>query len=385
MPQIREATYNDYIGLKKLWIRNGLHKDEGYNYEYNNDDPEYNVWIDSFETNPVIKMGNVAWPIGWVLVNNENSIVGSFMNIPNVYSFRGKQYLGASGSGWAIDADYRNHSLLLLNKYARQDNVDLLVTTTPANKTQRVFSTIFKNKYLTIDTLYTKYFLVLDYSVFKSETYRKYFIQSIDNRILKRMFNALPYSSYSLYDRICKRGVFSGEINKHIHIVKQTEITNAFDNLWRALTDKYNDRFIAIRDAEYMRWYIKDKLTDGSASLHFIYKDSELIGYALFHYKIIKNLNVAFFTDLQLLDEKPMYLKNLLRIMRSEFKEKNIQIVEIVGFHQQKREIFNSMYPYRRKTSYPYIFYVFKNKELMNEINQVEVWDPTFLEGDATL
>jgi len=385
MPQIREATYNDYAGLKKLWIRNGLHHDEGYNYESNDDAPGYKKWIDSFDTNPVIKKGDVEWPIGWVLVDNDNNIVGSFMNIPNEYSFKGKRYLGAGGSGWAIDEDYRNHSLLLLNKFAKQRNVDLLVTTTPANKTQRVFSAIFKNKYLSIDTLYNKYFLVLDYSVFTSNTYKKYFIQSIDNRIIKRMFNALPYSSYSLYDRICKRGFFSAQSDNQVHIVKQTEITDAFDDLWRALTDTYNDRFIAIRDAEYMRWYIKDKLTDGSASLHFIYKDTELIGYALFHYKIIKNINVAIFTDLQLLDEKPRYLTNLLRMMRSEFKGKNIQIVEIVGFHQQKRKIFNSISPYRRKISYPYIYYVFKNKELLNEINQTEVWDPTLLEGDATL
>jgi hypothetical protein len=62
-PTIREASFDDYPGIIALQLRYGL------------EPREYSAWKHLCLDNPVYQLTR-AWPIGWVLENENKEVVG---------------------------------------------------------------------------------------------------------------------------------------------------------------------------------------------------------------------------------------------------------------------------------------------------------------------
>ena len=87
-----------------------------------------NLWLN----NPLWpRLGN-DWPIGWVLEDGGGRLVGSLVNIPTLYTFRGRELVCANGRGWVATPEVRGFALCLMDEYFNQPGADLFINTTVA-------------------------------------------------------------------------------------------------------------------------------------------------------------------------------------------------------------------------------------------------------------
>src|SRR5258707_3947474 len=96
---IREATFDDYPGIRTLSLQHGLVAKSYVEWEH--------LWI----ANPAYKC-TPDWPIGWVL-EVEDDIVGYIGNIPLAYEFQGRIIIAPASYGLVVDHKYRSYSLSL--------------------------------------------------------------------------------------------------------------------------------------------------------------------------------------------------------------------------------------------------------------------------------
>src|SRR5579862_161436 len=117
-PDLRQARFEDYDGIARLGLANSL-QTQPY--------PEWrSMWLD----NPAWQRLAPKWPIGWVLETSSGEIVGSFLNIPSRYKFRGQDLVCAASRAWAVASSYRGYGPWLIDEYFNQPTVDLLIMTT---------------------------------------------------------------------------------------------------------------------------------------------------------------------------------------------------------------------------------------------------------------
>jgi len=91
-------------------------------------------WVHLWQNNPVYRELR-DWPIGWVLEDPGGRVVSCRENVLALYRFAGRTHVGAFGRGWAVEANYRAYSLLLIGSQLRHPNVDVLLTTTAGART----------------------------------------------------------------------------------------------------------------------------------------------------------------------------------------------------------------------------------------------------------
>src|SRR5437879_4785262 len=120
-PQLRLALFEDYDQIAALGAANGLSTQSR------------EQWLHLWRENPAYQQ-IPGWPIGWVL-EDEERIVGALDNVPCLYRFGGRTYVGAFGRGWVVDIRYRAFAFLLQVSQRRQPNVDLLLTNTASPRT----------------------------------------------------------------------------------------------------------------------------------------------------------------------------------------------------------------------------------------------------------
>src|ERR1700704_5171374 len=93
-PLLRLALLDDYDQITALEAANGLSI------------KSREEWLHLWRENPAYRQGP-DWPIGWVLEGGDGRIVGALENVPCLYRFDGRTYVGAFGRGWAVDIRYR--------------------------------------------------------------------------------------------------------------------------------------------------------------------------------------------------------------------------------------------------------------------------------------
>jgi hypothetical protein len=116
---LRRAELSDYEQIVNLQNRNGL---DGSRARAN--------WLEFWLKNPAYKRRGGSWPIGWVLEHSDSKLVGWLGNLPSAYYFAGEELVCATASPWVVDEPYRAYSMLLLDRFTRQADVDLLVNST---------------------------------------------------------------------------------------------------------------------------------------------------------------------------------------------------------------------------------------------------------------
>src|SRR5690349_10271176 len=102
-PILREASFGDYEEIAGLQLRNGLSA------------RSRSHWMSLWTDNPVFQE-SAPFPVGWVLESPERRIVGYLGNLPLAYRFHGRRLRASTPHSWAVDSDYRRHSIWLLDR-----------------------------------------------------------------------------------------------------------------------------------------------------------------------------------------------------------------------------------------------------------------------------
>ena len=117
-PQLRAARFEDYTAISRLGVALSL-----------NSQP-LRDWLSMWVDNPVWPRLGKNWPIGWVLESTAGDIIGSVLNVPSLYTFRGESLVCGNGRAWATAPEYRGYALWLMDEYFNQPQADLFINTT---------------------------------------------------------------------------------------------------------------------------------------------------------------------------------------------------------------------------------------------------------------
>ena len=115
--RFREAKFDDYGQIAELQARYGMETET------------CEAWIHLWADNPACQ-GFPDWPIGWLLENEENRVVGYIGNLPRRYQLGSRNVIVTSTRGLVVDERYRSYSVPLLSLFFNQKQVDLFLDTT---------------------------------------------------------------------------------------------------------------------------------------------------------------------------------------------------------------------------------------------------------------
>jgi hypothetical protein len=95
-PVLRPASFDDYDEIAALEEANGLSS------------KPREQWLHLWQNNPAYQQ-RPGWPIGWVLEDENGRIVGSLQNVPCLYRFDGRTWVGLAADGPWMSGIGRSH------------------------------------------------------------------------------------------------------------------------------------------------------------------------------------------------------------------------------------------------------------------------------------
>ena len=361
---LREAKYEDFTEIMDLESRYGLQA------------KEYAEWLHLWKENPVIK-DDKSFQIGWVLENTDGKIVGYLGSIPLAYEFSGRKLVAVATTSFVVDKDYRNSSLLLMNAFFKQKNVDLFLNTTANYEGEKVFLA-FKAKRMPSPSLDTAFFWITNYRGFVAGLFRK---------------NKMPLGSLAKYplslgmwvlDKLAGRNQsFTPRLNIKIY----EKFDERFNVFWGKLRNKYPGMILSIRDQNHLDWHFKYALNQKKIWIFAVEQDSDIASYAIFLRQDNPDigLNRIRLVDFQTLNDDARDLTDMIYFAVKKCKAEGIHLLETIGFNEDKRLFLKKSSAYKRKwPSWPFL-YKAGEAGLSRELNDPSVWDPSFYDGDGSI
>jgi hypothetical protein len=362
---IRVARLDDYDAIAKLELQ--------YLRENKTCAEWKHLWID----NPVYKE-HPDWPIGWVIENEHKRIVGYIGNVPLSYEFEGRPLLAATGRAMVVDLQYRGYSLALLDRFFKQEHVNLFVETTvneEATKAHQVFHALP----VPAGEWNQSIFWI---------TNHQGFAESFLSRKGWRLSKLLSYplsAGLQLRNTLSDRAV---RVRRNgVEIVACSTFDDRFDRFWQQLRRERTHTLLATRSREVLDWHFGTALAHNRAWALTIGNASEMIAYAIFYRqdnteKGLKRMKLA---DFQSLDEHTDLLTPILFRALQECGKQGVHVLEMTGLTAEKQRITDQLKPYKRELSSWRYFYKTTDKQLAVRLQNPQVWDPCCFDGDASL
>lgn len=375
---IREAKFSDFGAIKQVCNRNNV-KHSGSSSCIDNpgsEEDEYDRFTRVWKQNPNWSEFRKV-PIGWVMENASGKIVGTLSNVHSVYELNGVRLKAGIASSWAVDPDYRGESLALISKFLFQKHVDLVINSTANLEAEKIFRA-FKAQPVPVDNYDEVLFWIIDYPKFISQF------------LAIRAGIKVPLIQYPIglflqfIDRLCSRNI-SKFMPAEVEEVNPDD--KRIEQFWRKLRVE-RDKFLAVRDSKTLHWHFKDSLERDLATI-LVLPDSNngISGYLILKRRDAADQSFSRYqiVDLQVLSNNRDDIFSLLAGAMSHCKMKEVNILEIVGFSQVKKEFFQSLSPYKRKFEcFPFL-YKAQNLELKRTLSSSTLWDPCLYDGDASL
>jgi hypothetical protein len=66
-------------------------------------------------------------------------------------------------------------------------------------------------------------------------------------------------------------------------------------------------------------------------------------------------------------------------------RNEGIDMLETIGFRADKSNIITRSAPYKRKFSFWLYYYKTRDRSLGEKLSDLDVWDPSLFDGDASL
>ena len=359
--QLRIATYFDYNQIKKIHEKNNIKILEEHE------------WVNFWKQNPLIKEAENEYPIGWVLVEN-NNIVGYLGNIVKEFLYQKKIIILACSHGWVVENKYKLESLSLIDVFFSQKNIDVFITTTPNKTAEKIFLR-YGAKKIPLKKYNENLFQILNIDKFVDSLiiYKK--IPS--NKILK--YFTVNFLKIIFYNKLNYWKDFIPKSKLTVH--ENCDIS--FDVFW----SKYkslNMKFVQHKSSSWLNWYI-NYLKD--SFLLTISENNQIKGYALCctrnnnHYGL-KRVSIIDIVTIE--NNREIYL-SLVHGCIKESQKRGYHIIDMIGTNNTKKKMFSNFKTFKRNISNFLYYYYSNDPELMKTLHDDKVWDPTLLDGDSFL
>ena len=362
-PQLREARFEDHAQIHAL---------ESAHME---DSQSADDWGGLWLHNPLGPRLENTWPIGWVLEDAERRVVGSMVNVPTLYRFRGRELLCANGRAWVVAPEYRGFALWLMDEYFNQPGADLFINTTVAPVAVPALSTY--SAPIPLGDWETIAYWVTGYRGFARKALEKL-------RVPLPGALAIPTSAALwLKDALSARRLPA--VPSSIRIEQADGLDSRFDLFWEELVQQHPEKLLALRDSRTLSWHFRIPLQRGRLWIFTASRQGRLRAYCVLKRQDLRQgMRRMRLVDYQTLEGDGDLLPGLLRSALERCAAEDFYVLEHHGCGLPKMAGFDRVAPYRRKLPNWPCFYHAVDPALAADLRRPEVWDPSAYDGDAS-
>lgn len=364
-PVLRPASFDDYEQIAAVEEGNGLSS------------KSREEWLHLWQNNPAYQQ-LPDWPIGWVLEDGEGSIVGSLLNIPCLYRFDGRTYVGGFGRGWAVDVRYRAYSLLLIVRQLQQPNVDLRLTSTASPKTSALLAKQGWSR-VPVGEWDRSVLWVTSYS----QTVRRYLAAKTPG-LVSALAGSLLYVPLLVKDMISAR---PRRIKTGSELSWGTGFDGRFDQFWAELEKQNSHVLLATRDRQTLRWHFKYALEQERIWILTACDGPRLLAYAILERRDAQALDLTrmLLVDFQTVVSDQNLAAAMISFVLERCRREGIQVLENIGCWLEKEQPRVPRAPHRREMGNWTYLYQAANPGLANALKRADTWRPTQYDADASL
>jgi hypothetical protein len=372
-PQLREASFEDHDQIVLLESQYGLQS------------KSYEEWKHLWTGNPAYIQLGKRWPIGWVLEDENRRIVGYLGNIPLWCEFQARQLLAAATYAWVVDSLYRSYSLLLLDCYFSQENVDLYLSTTVNSQSSQAFQA-FNSTRVPVGAWNQSVFWITHYRGFAAS-----WIRATSTNGKLRKLSPAAFLSYPASAGLFLMDSWTGRVVHGDRGASKVEFATGFDHrfdvFWEELRRRKSDRLLSVRSPEVLEWHFRYALGRDGVWILTVSQGADLAAYSIF----CRQDNPRFglkrmrFVDFQALDLSAAWLRPMFIRALQRCKEERIHMLEGIGIGLPQREIFPDLVPHQRTLPSWLYFYKARDPRIDRSLTDPQVWDPTGFDGDSSL
>lgn len=326
------------------------------------------MWLE----NPAWPRLGKNWPIGWVLESPAGDIVGSVLNIPSLYMFRGESLVCGNGRAWATTPEYRGYALWLMDEYFNQPRADLFINTTvgptAAHIIDRLSTRIPLGDWATGSTW------VINYAGFVKERLRARRVPFAD-------FVAYPASGVLRL----KHAIFNKPLPRSQRAVEieAVDLFDArFDDFWDEIVRQNPETLLADRSCNALSWHFNIPRRRGRLRIFTASRNRQLRAYCILTCSV--DGRQANFIDYQSIDSEIDMLPALLRAALRRCDHDGVELLRNVGRGVPKMRVMDECATYRNTFSNWRFYYRAADPGLHSELRVPQCWDPSVYNGDAS-
>jgi hypothetical protein len=363
---IRTASFEDHAQVAQLQSRYRLASETCEEWKH--------LWLN----NPIYQRLAKRWPLGWVLEDSNRKIVGYIGNIPLSYEFEGEELLAAAGRAWVVDSQYRSYSLLLMDYFLAQSNVDLYINTSLGPQAFEGF----------------QLFEPLPVPVGDWDRSRFWITNPVGFLASSVAAKGIPFAKFLSYplsvplfirDRFTRRPFEKN--GRQIDVQCCSGFDERFDTFWEDLKRSRSHVLLATRTREILDWHFKYKLLRNKVWIFCVADGPRLVAYSIFYRKDIAKFGLrrVRFADFQTLLNDNSLLLPMLSCALDRCRCSGIHVLEIMGLCPEKTQVVARLAPYQRKLPFWLSFYKTNNPRLAESLKDPKIWDPSCFDGDYSL
>ncbi len=362
---LREASFADYAEISQLESRHGLRNKTR--------DQWLHLWID----NPVYKRLDGKFPIGWVLESGEGQVVGSFGNIPLSYHFGPQNsVLAAAGHAWVVDVEYRGYSLSLLLRFFRQRDTELFLNTSSNEAASKAFLA------LGAEPVPLGRWDMAAYWAVNHDAVARAFLRARGLSLASVL--SVPMATVArLQDFLCGG---RGGRRPELEIQEHSHFDSRIDEFWERLRRERPNMLLATRTSEALQWHFHYALQSNNAWIISASRGTKMLGYCVFLREDRSDFGLRRIrlVDFQALECPAELLLSIIEWAYARCRREDIHMIELLGCGIPKNQAFERQARFRQLPAWCY-FYRVGRASLCEALRDPAIWDPSLLDGDATL
>jgi hypothetical protein len=363
----RIATLDDYERINAL--------ERQYNLGFRN----YEEWSHMWANNPV-RRKVPELPIGWVLEDNENRIVGSIGSVPFGFELDGREYIAGTSSAWVTDDRHRAYAPMLLDRFLTQPGVDLHLGISPNGEAQPAVA--LHSARVPAGRWDRAAFWITNYWGFAGSALAKKQV---------RWPGLLRYPAWiamALHGALTRRDARASLKRERGHDVTTcVTFDERFDEFWETLRANNRHRLLFTRSREVLEWHFKYPLKRNVAWVSTVTRGDQLAAYAVFCRKDVSRIGLrrVRLIDYRSLDGDPALLRPMLADTLERCRRDGTAVLESIGWRLEDGDFMNKLAPYVRTLPSWQYFYAVSDPALDARLKARDAWDPSQYDGDACI
>jgi hypothetical protein len=357
------ARFEDYPRIAQLEAAHGMETQPEADWRH--------LWLD----NPLWPRLGERWPIGWVLEDAGGQLVGSVVNVPSLYRFKGRELICGNGRAWVARPEYRSFALLLMDEYFTQEGADLFVNNTVAEVAEQLHSTLSER--IPLGDWETIAYWVTGYLGFGKKALEKMHVP------LSGVLAPPVAAGLWLKDALTSKRLPSAPAS--VTIAAAEGFDARFDGFWEELLRLHPEKLLAARDSKTLAWHYAIPMRRGRLWILTASRGGLLRAWCVLkRWDLREGVKRMRLIDYQTLEPDADLLPGLLGAALSRSRAEGLYVLEHLGCGLPKMRTFDAFAPYRRRLpNWPFFGHAV-DPALNAELRKPEVWDPSGYDGDAS-